>query len=282
MKIEHRIRVYAACALSLLLAAAVSSCSASCDKAQCADSDDTDDTRVAFTTVSESETYTLPGTDSLFNSDKDAVFSAHASLIMPANVSNANVTILREAIVKAATAGKVDVKSPEQTLKEYFKATAQSLGYPEVAKSDDDVDIMDADGFISITGTIASMSPRILSYAITEYLYPVHAANGQTTLTYVNYDFSDGKVMTLGDVFTPEGLKELPAVIAERAKETQPEAEITALPASGSYYIDYEGRIVFVYEQGEVAARAAGAVSAAFYPQELMQYMTPAGREFLK
>lgn len=202
--------------------------------------------------------------------------------MMPANVSDADVEILRDAIVSAATDGLVKVESPEASLKAYFQLSADSLGYGRAVETAGDADAMDADGLLSVSGTVASLSPGALSYAVTRYFYPPHAANGSTTLTYINYDFEAGRVMSLSDLFTPEGLRELPALIAERAKATFPEAEISTLPTSGSFYLDYEGRLVFVYQQGEVASRATGAVTAAFYPQELEEFLTPAGKQFLE
>ncbi len=281
MKIQNRIHVYAACALTLLLGAAAASCSSSCDKKDYNNACTADDTRVAFATLDEDETYTIPGTDTLFSMDHNATFTAKATLMMPTNIDDSDVAVLRGAIMKAATAGKVTEPS-DKALETYFKSVADSMGYGAVEEAKDDVDIMDADGFLNINGTVASLSPRVLSYAVTTYMYPVRAANGESALSYVNYDFGAKKVMGLDDVFTPEGLKELPAVIAERVKQTNPDAEVTALPQTGSYYIDYEGRIVFVYQQGEVSYMAAGAITAAFYPQELSQYMTPAGKAFLE
>lgn len=283
MKLETRINLYSTCALALVLSAAVSSCSSSsCDKqtGTTENSAVSEDTRVAFTTVNDIAVYTLPGTDSLFSMDHDATFGAQASLIMPTYVSGSDINTLRTAVVAAAV-GKTVTDSPEKALKDYVQSTVDSLGYPGAVLLPDSTDTSRADGFINIYGNVVSMSPRILSYAVTQYFYPIHAANGETSLTYVNYDFMTGKVMTLQDIFTPEGLKALPAIIADRAKATSPDAKITALPASGSYYVDYEGRLVFVYQQGEVSYRAAGAVTASFYPQELQEYMTPAGKSFL-
>ncbi|MDE6311183.1 MAG: hypothetical protein K2L96_05125 [Muribaculaceae bacterium] len=281
MKIQNRIHVYAACALTLLLGAAASSCSTQNEKEACTKNCEAEDTRIAFKTFDEEQTYTIPGTDTLFSMDHNATFTAKASLMMPTSIEDADVAVLREAIMNAATGGQVS-KPCEKAVEAYFKSVADSLGYGAVEEAKEDVGIMEADGFMNISGTVASLSPRVLSYAVASYTYPVHAANGESVISYVNYDFTAKKVMNLDDVFTAEGIKELPAVIAERVKQTNADAEVTALPQTGSYYVDYEGRIVFVYQQGEVSSMAAGAVTAAFYPQELSQYMTPAGKAFLE
>ena len=279
MKTKTPINLMTGCALSLILGAAAVGCTKAEVSGTDAEKSDTD-TRIAFSTISRTAAYSLPGTDTLFEMDHDAVFAAQASLLIPTYVSGSEVNKLRNAILEEAL-GTGNGLDPQRDLDNYIKATVDSLGYPSPELVPDTVNVSDADGVLMLSGTVAGMSPRLLSYAVTTYFYPVHAANGSTDLGYVNYDFTSGKVLRLSDIFTEEGLKALPAVIAGQAKKTCPDAEITALPSRGSYYVDYEGRIVFVYQQGEVCYRAAGAVTASFYPQELSQYMTPEGRDAL-
>lgn len=279
MNTKSRINICAACALSLVLSAAASCNPADNEKgAGKAPTTPTEKAEITFTTIKDNAVYTLTGTDSLFGMDHDAVFAAKASLIIPENICGKDIKPLRTAIAKAAF-GQAAGSTPAEALKQHIKTTIGELGYSTEESESADTD--DYDGFLSVTGNVASLSPRILSYAVTTYLYPPHAANGETTLSYVNYNLADGKVMGLNDIFTPDGLKSLPAVISGRVKADKSGAGITSLPATGSYYIDYEGRLIFVYQQGEVSYRAAGAVTAAFYPQELEQYMTPAGKSFL-
>lgn len=280
MRIESRINIYAAASLALVLSAAVSSCNiAEHETKEVKESaSQTEDTRVAFTTISDNSAFAL--SDSTVFPDKNGVFSAQASLLMPSFVSGSDINTLRSAIVQAAF-GTQSAESPEKILHDYISSTVNSLGYTASKLDADTVDSASAQGFINIYGNVASMSPRILSYAVTQYFYPPLAANGSTALSYVNYDFVTGRVMALNDIFTPEGIKALPGIIADRAREVCPDAKVTSLPSGGSYYVDYEGRIVFVYQQGEVCYRAAGAVTAAFYPQELSEYMTATGKAFL-
>lgn len=280
MRIESRINIYAVASLALVLSAAVSSCNIAPDGKESGKSADAveEDTRVAFTTINENAVYAL--SDSVVFGAKDGVFSAQASLLIPTYVSGSDINTLRTAITQAAF-GIQSAESPEKVLRAYINTKADSLGYAVRALDADTVDPASAQGFINIYGNVASMSPRILSYAVTEYFYPPLAANGSTTLSYVNYDFATGRVLSLDDIFTPDGIKALPTLIAGRVRTSCPDANVTALPSDGSYYVDYEGRIVFVYQQGEVCYRAAGAVTAAFYPQELSEYMTATGKSFL-
>lgn len=104
------------------------------------------------------------------------------------------------------------------------------------------------------------------------------AAHGMTVKHYINYLTDSGKIITLNDIFTPAGIADLPAIIAKRAADRVAilgPTEVDSLPANGNFYISPSREIVFSYQPYEVASFAQGFINIAFYPYELVSYMTP-------
>lgn len=244
----------------------------------CSKSEKTPDNTIEFETLSLHEVYRLDNTAKVFMSENDVCYEDSAIMILPVKIYGQDITPMRDSILKAAFD---TIASPEEAMKSYFSKVAGDLGYTAVL-APDSIPRTDSDGMSLINGEIFSMSPEILTYSVSNYQYFPAAAHGLTTTQYINYHIPGGKILTLDNLFTPEGLEKLPAMLQKRAKQLAPAigpTSIDALPTMGNFYISLDDAIVFVYQPYEVASYAQGAIAISFYPYQLTELLTPEGQK---
>jgi len=238
---------------------------------------DADDTVMAFRTITGRATYTLENTSKIYNTDHDIAYFDSAALVMPTVICNRDITPLQDSIIKAAF-DTVAVDHGD-AMKSFFERTANESGFTAVAAADSALR-SDVDGMTIVTGDIFNMSGDLLTYRVSKYQYSPGAAHGMTISKYITYVIEDGRIVSLSDIFTPEGLRELPGMIRARAEELAPSlgrTDITALPSMGNFYISLDDNIVFVFQPYEVASYAQGAIAVPFYPYQLSGQMTDYG-----
>lgn len=244
----------------------------------CSDNSAYDDKTISFAQMTAGQGYILEGTAADFQTDRDLTFLDSASLLVPTLVGNQDIRALQDSIFSLAfDSTGVDHKAIAMA---YFDKMAADCGYKAVKTDGDSINILACDGFNVVSGAVNSLTPDMLVYCVTCDSYAPRAAHGISTRRYVNYSIADGKVITLSDIFTPQGLKELPEAIARRAGDLVSvfgPTEVKSLPAGGNFYVSSAGEIVFVYQQYEVASFAQGIISVPFYPYELSTYMTAGG-----
>lgn len=250
--------------LSLLIAPIfISSCNRTDSQSV---TEETNDSIISFKTVGFSHLYFYPESKKICG--QDVYYQVSLSLMLPESPDGKGFEELRRAIEKTAIGTIAEGESIEKAFETYAEKSAKEFSnFGPCEPLDNSNGKIEPTGFRIINGDVASMTPEILSYAISVYDYAILAANGSTYLRYLNYDFKTKKILTLQSIFNEEQLKNLPELIANKVHETYPSANIDTIPEE--FYFDYQGRIVFVYQQGEVLYRAAGPVTAAFYPQEL-------------
>lgn len=246
--------------------------------ASCSNSSDTArrDTSIEFETLSRHEVYRLDNTAKTFMTDNDICYEDSAVIIMPKKVYGNDISGLRDSIISAA----FDTVAPfGDAADACFRKVIGESGYTATL-ANDSTPRNDADGLSLINGDVFSMSSSLLTYRVSTYQYFPGAAHGLTVTKYITYDMDGGRIITLSDLFTAEGLAKLPAMIRERAVQLAPAigpTDITALPAMGTFYISLDDAVVFVYQPYEVASYAQGAIAISFYPYQLTELLTPAG-----
>ncbi len=243
----------------------------------CSGKQDGNDTSMAFRTMTGSAAYRLENTAKIYNSEHDITYADSATIVMPTAIYGHDITPLQNSIIKAA----FDTVSSDHAaaMKSFFKKTVSELGYAAVESEKKDAR-GDADGLTIINGDVFNMSADLLTYRVTNYTYSPGAAHGMTKTTYITYKIGDGEIVTLDYLFTPDGLRRLPAIIRGRAEELAPalgRTDVTALPSMGNFYISLDDDIVFVYQPYEVASFAQGAIAVPFGAYQLADQMTPAG-----
>ena len=228
-----------------------------------------------FETYGKSHTYILQGLKSdLGGEDNDMSECDSVSLILPVMLNNSDTKDLCDTILSRALS--VKGLDPFDAIDKWLAATAAESGLQTV---DTVLRSEITDGFQIIQGKIVNMTSDLLTYCISNSVMLPGAANGLYTLDYINYSLTEKRVITLSELFTPDGLKKLPAVIADQAENDSRLAgnvDIESLPESDNFYLSSEGEIVFSYKPMEVGPHSLGNVQVAFLPEELVPYMTPA------
>lgn len=238
------------------------------------------DTPISLAGFSFSKTYTLQNSTEAFESEENLIFVDSVSMLIPILMGNNDLKALQDSILKAAFDSTAsDHKSLAET---YFTKINSELGFSTV-ECKENVNYIQADGFNVIRGTVINLTPQLLVYCVSnETMLPL-AAHGMQLRTYINYSIENATIISLSDIFTPEGITKLPELIAKRAEDRVTvlgPTEIEELPLNGNFFISPEGEIVFAYQPYEIASYAQGCVNIALSPYELISYMTPFGIHF--
>ncbi len=244
----------------------------------CSDKSADDNTTIAFSVLSGRSAYRFENSARDYNRDSDIIYYDSAAIVMPTVIYNRDITALQDSILAAAFDTVCD--DHYKAMHSFFEQTAAAAGYHLSEVPTDSARESEADGFTLITGNVFSLTPRILTYLVNNYTYRPLAANGTTTARYLTYYIPEGRIIDLDYIFTPEGLKDLPGIIAAKAAEMVGElgpTDITSLPSMGNFYLDLNGHIVFVYQPEEVASHAQGEIAVPFYDFQLSDYMTAQG-----
>ena len=258
-----------------LLAVALTIASAAAVLPSCSNSGDTANAAIAFDTFSATSAYALQGSAADFGQTNDIVYLDSVSLILPLRLGSCDIAPLRDTI--ASYAFGITGKPIVPTINTWLEEMARDQGY--TLRKLDTASVTDAQGFDFVNGFVVNLNPQLLVYCVRSESYIPGAAHGLTLRRYINFSLQGaGHIITLDKLFTPQGLKELPARIAEQAEgmaATIGETSVTDLPADGNFFISSEGEIVFSYQPYEIASYAQGTIDVPFYPYELVDYMTP-------
>lgn len=265
---KHLLTITAAAGIILAFA------TTSCDKAK-----EYVDNSIAFNTLSQEKTYILKGSKTAYDVDSDLTYSCEARMLMPTALCGHNVDSLQDAILKVAFDTVATQHS--QLIDSAFYNEAKAIGYTPV---DTVMPVGNTDGTFIVEGDVASLSSKIMSYSITSSNYMPYAAHGMYETYYINYDLANGRIFTLFDLFTNEGLAVLPDTLAQVAKSMRNyigPTELTALPAKGNFYIDLRGDLIFVYQPYEIASYAQGIIEIPVPAYQLADFLTDYGRQLL-
>lgn len=234
---------------------------------------------IAFEHITGRAAYRLEGSAEDYGRPSDLAYFDSASIIMPREVYGHDISELRDSIVKAAFD---TIAAPRVAMRAYFGSCAAETGYhpAEIAATDSVEGV--AEGTVYVYGNLAALSGEWMTYCVTTASYMPGAAHGMTVNRYFTYAMVPGRLVSLDRLFTPEGLKALPAIISNQASRMEDvigPTSITALPANDNFLINSDGSIVFAYQPYEVASYAQGEIRIPFYPYQLSEYMTPEALE---
>ncbi len=245
----------------------------SCDKES-----KSDNSTIAFSSITGSAAYTLLNSAKDFNRDSDLIYFDSAAIVLPTVIYNQDVSILQDSIISAAF--DTVCIDHTQAMNSAFIAAASEAGYQIESAATHPGQQFYSDGNTIISGDVFSLTPHLLTYRISKEIYQPGDAHGLTVNHYITYLIDKGCLMPLSYIFTPEGIAQLPSVIASRAKDLVRQigkTDISSLPANDNYYIALDGTIVFVYEPYEAASFSQGELAIPFYPYQLREFMTAEG-----
>lgn len=247
--------------------------------ASCTKSAQTKADGITFEDIRHEQTFRLAGSAADYMVDADLLYSCSAKLLMPRQIYGENADSLRRAIMKLAfdTVGTGDTALVEGA----FRHVASELGYTPV---DTVVEKDDYDGCFVVEGDVQAMSTSLLAYAVTLSTYSPHAAHGMYGTYYINYDMRGHTIFNLSDIITPEGLSELPGLLAKRAAAMRGyigPTTLQQLPADGNFYVDNRANLVFVYQPYEIASYAQGIIEIPVPAYQIVDSLTPYGKRLL-
>lgn len=264
--------------VAIISACAIASCSNPVQKET-----EKDECDIRFDFYSANRAYTLENSITDYESDEDLTIGCKASLFVPVKYMGQDVKAFRDSVFKVA----FDTIAPtaEEAAEIYFAETVAETGYEGMPMEiPADSRSTSYDGFVETSGSIAAMTPGYISYAVTQSVYYPRAAHGLYATRYIVYATAADQVVTLKDLFTPEGIEALPNIIQARAIALQGvigQTDIRYLPADGNYYLSNGMGIVFAYQPYEVASYAQGAINVGIQPYDVSDYLTPLGKKLL-
>jgi hypothetical protein len=240
----------------------------------CTEKATTEDNTISFETITGSGAFTLVGSGEELEAAADMTYGDSVSLVMPVSIYGKDITALRDSIL--ANAFDSIGEDTRVVIERSIRRSAEENGYP-VKEDTRKLPIFERDGYSVTIGSVIALNSDYLTYCVSSNVYTPGAAHGITTSKYLTYSITDSKILTLSDVFTAEGLKDLPAEIQKQAEENISvigPTEIEALPIGENFYISASGEIVFVYQPYEVASFAQGEIKVSFYPYELAEFLS--------
>ena len=232
---------------------------------------------INFETYNVGATYCLLNTAELFGQEHDITYSDSLSVVLPTRIYDNDISALRERILSEVL-GINNVTDIRSATKKSFENTVSQLGYQyrRVPAQNEN-----PRGFSYTSGFVVYLNSDIIVYCVSNDSFMPGAAHGMPSKLYINYWISSGKtgkILSLKDLFTSKGLKELPDMIAERAQTMSDligPTSVEGLPENDNFFISSEGQIVFVYQPLEIASYAQGFINVTFDPYELLGQMTP-------
>ncbi len=213
-----------------------------------------------------------------------------ADMLMPVGIYGQDITPLVNSIRMSA----FDSDDGNSAVADYFKKSADEFGYASTpldltandisSLKNEPSALSNYDGFVTVTGYVQTITPKILSYAIEKSSYAPRAAHGMYGTTYINYDMRSGNIVTLQDIFIADSLASIPSIIRDKASQmasTLGETEIESVPADGNFTITPDGYIVFSYRPYEVASYAQGEIRVPIAAYTIDSYLSGYGKTIL-
>lgn len=245
---------------------------------------------INFSTDTRAYVFTLENSAAAYGTDTDLMVACRSCILMPETVLGNNIASLRDTVNELAFGNTGGQSLPG----EYFRNAAQEFGF-NASVLDITVDAADSikgctaaiagyDGYITVDGFVQSMTGRILCYAVEASEYAPRAAHGMYSVNYINYDMSQGKVFSLSDLFTTNGMTELPSIISAKAASMTGyigQTSIDSLPSGNNFTVTPDGNIVFVYQPYEVASYAQGIISIPVAAYTVDSLLTDYGKKLL-
>lgn len=238
-----------------------------------------------FRNYNAANEYQLVGTAQEYNLDSDVIVRDSVSIVMPERLNGIDVAQLRDSIMMIAL-DTIGFQNPADAIRAYFDASLNDeASDPGTVKSvKGKFAVSPNNSYTMVDGVVRTLSADMFVYSITSTSYGFGAAHPMYNVIFINYSMKYNKILTLAELFTPQGLKELPGLIdteAHTGEDADDIDKITSLPSYNNFYISEENEIVFVYQPYEVGPYALGVVEVPIYAFTVTEYLTPLGRELL-
>ena len=230
--------------------------------------------------------YALVGSHEDYGYNHDVIISDSVSILVPYLADGENPRALRDSILTATLLppdSRLGGNDVAYAMAQWKKIPAEIDGFRtrRVTKPKElDMNVWTS---IATADTIASI-PGMLTYKIFYYQY-AGGAHGMSGYTYYNYYKPAGKIITLDQIFTPEGMRRLPALLQKVMIGTDPDLQdmvnISELPYGGDYFITPDKKMTFVYGEYEIGPYALGCPEITLKYSQIAPYLTQQGKQIL-
>lgn len=187
--------------------------------------------------------------------------------VLPKDLGQADVKHLRDTLMKIARVNFVGENRPEPT-------TTDSIRITDLPANDS---IACGEVIANLSTTL--VNTRVIVWENEIYSYPCMAAHGMTNTSFINFCMTDGKIMSLSDLFRPGYEKKLKALIAKKLKEAGTELLVDRgrVPVAEEFEITTSG-ILFSYDPYQIAPYSEGTVQVELTTDELLELLSDHGR----
>lgn len=225
--------------------------------------------------------YICEGAPAHFNDSAEVYSTVRIAVEWPEKMSDYNLKTLQDSLLTAI------FDKPGQTLEASMIASeAQPEGSDLFKMKEIDSIPSDEPAMVYSRDMIASVitfSPLFISYQIMTATYN-GGAHGMTESTYVNYDFSTGKVLTYDNAFTPESEPKLLQAIKDNLMTRYNVSSMEELNRRGiftdqiyvskNFYLQgYE--VIFHYNPYDIAPYSEGSINVRVPYFQISDCLTP-------
>ena len=243
----------------------------------CGTSTDNRNGRVEFKNYTASRSYRVCDHTDPQDIQESYAFDS-VSMVLPTRLDSIDVSPILDSISYYAfdrRSGATFDQTVEAWFTDYTEQLESEAATTVNVVGNNDYDV--ASNYRIITGHVVNITPDLLVYCVRSNVCEYPSEAPMLWRHYINCMYSSGgKILTYSDLFTEDGMRELPKVIARRAKEMASQigpTNVTDLPADNNFFISSEDEIVFSYQIYEISA-SQDPINISFYPYELVDYMT--------
>lgn len=203
------------------------------------------------------------------------------SVQWPDELGAYDIAALQESLIRKAYRDSASV-TVKEAIKKYIEDTSIVDGAIDVVA----VDSLPADSmtyFSSVTANVLDIDESMVTYQIvgSTYLGGAHPMTGVRPFTY---DFAEGKVLDISNIFLPDTPTDSVMPIITGALARQMGIPVSSLEDAGIFVnqLTYPGRpyitnnvLYFHYDPYEIGPYSLGNVDVAVYPFEIDRFLAP-------
>lgn len=224
---------------------------------------------IVFEPFSYEQIAEYANTDSL-NTDGSNYVKFIGQGVLPQDIGDDNIKHLRDTLVKIANIAFNNDGTPIAAVPDDMKVTDLSTSDTEAC------------GEVINALSTTLVTPRVVVWENTTESYACGAAHGNHSTAYVNFDMTNGKIITISDLFK-EGYKDsLTKLVRNKLKTSDYNLliPISQVPLSDEFAITSKG-ILFSYDPYEIAPYSDGTVQVELSIGEITDLLSDGGNYIL-
>ena len=168
--------------------------------------------------------------------------------VMPVKIGKHDISALRDTLSRIA-AIDLDKKEPQPRLPE---------GYSDQLLKPGNVN---AESQVINRLTVDLVTPEVMVFQNYHYVYPEGAAHGIYNNTYINYSLTDGRVLSLDDLFKPGYRTQLTEIVRNQLSDRDDLlVDLNSVELPENFMITSDG-VTFIYSLFAIAPYSSGEIA---------------------